>query len=246
MMRPSTSGRATFIAMSRAARPWVPSRQAASLEVANTTCSTGQSAAANGVCAASPPGAATAKPVAFRITSGGASASTSSRIAAATGSFRLATNTGSAFSPRRARPVDQGIDRGEVSRLHQRPVEDDGRDRPALLPALAQRREVAGLAAAGVDAGAQQRPRLAPLPLPADQGRGIAQELCGVVDAAMDQVLPQPVPGLGRHGGEFGELRVRLVVAGEEGQRRCRARGRSRRSARRRRASSRGRPAGGR
>ncbi len=89
--RPSTSGSATFMAMSRAARPYVPSRHAASLPPENTTWSTGQSAPTKGVSVAAAPGVETANPVALRITAAGAPASVSPRKPAETGSLRLVT-----------------------------------------------------------------------------------------------------------------------------------------------------------
>ena len=53
----------------------------------------------NGVGVRLMPGTETANPVALRMTSGGAPLSSSPRVAAATGSLRLATKTGSGFSP---------------------------------------------------------------------------------------------------------------------------------------------------
>ena len=122
--------------------------------------------------------------------------------------------------PALLQPRNQGIDRGKVPRLHQGAVEDDGGDRTSVLPAGAKGGELARpitrARCAGVDPGAEQRLRLAPLARPPDQRGGEAQELGGVVDAAVDQVLPQPVPGLGGDGGKLGELGVGLIVAGKE------------------------------
>ncbi len=100
MMRPSISGSATFMAMSRASRPRVPRRQAPSSPPAKITCSTGQSdpSSTPGRCVS--PGAETAKPVAFSTMSGGASASTPARIAADCGSLRLDAKSGSGLRPR--------------------------------------------------------------------------------------------------------------------------------------------------
>ncbi len=89
-MRPSTSGSATFMAMSRADRPRVPSAQSASVPPEKTTCRTGQSAASNGVCLRAAPGLETAKPVALRTIPGSASARIPRTVSAETGSLRLA------------------------------------------------------------------------------------------------------------------------------------------------------------
>ena len=67
-MRPSTSGSATFIAMSRADSPCVPLAQPASSPPASTTCSTGRPVASKGVGRRPAPGVDTAKPVAFSTT----------------------------------------------------------------------------------------------------------------------------------------------------------------------------------
>ena len=70
-----------------------------------------------------------------------------------------------------------------------------------------------------VEAGAQQRRRLPPLRGPAQETRGVGQEVGGVLGPAVDAVLPQAVAGLGRHQAEAGELGVGLVVARHQGQR---------------------------
>ena len=100
--RPSTSGNATFMAMSRALSPRVPWRQAASSVPANITWRTGQSrwgpGGSNGA-----PGTDLAKPVAFSTTSGGAALRIPSTMAAATGSLRLVRKIGSGLMARSRR-----------------------------------------------------------------------------------------------------------------------------------------------
>ena len=105
-MRPSTSGRATFIAMSRAVRPWAPFAQDSADAPDKTTWKIGASLAqwaARGFCVAVSLalGELTAKLVQLSMTVGGASMKRVSRVATDTGSFRLATKIGSGFRPAR-------------------------------------------------------------------------------------------------------------------------------------------------
>jgi hypothetical protein len=89
-IRPSTSGRATFMAMSRAERPFMLSRHWASVPPEKTTWMTGQSRSSKGVARRSAPGLDSAKPVAFSTISAPASASRRRTTSAETLSFRLA------------------------------------------------------------------------------------------------------------------------------------------------------------
>ena len=99
-MRPSTSGSATFMAMSRAESPRVPARQSFSLPPENTTCSTGAPVAFNGESTVGLPGVETANPVPFRTTPAPLSASSDSMTPAETGSFRLVQ-----YSDRQSTPL---------------------------------------------------------------------------------------------------------------------------------------------
>ena len=74
LLRPPTSGSATCIARSRGLRPFLPSCQSSSVPLDSTTCSTGASAASNGVAACAAPGCEIAKPVQLSVMSGVASA----------------------------------------------------------------------------------------------------------------------------------------------------------------------------
>ena len=78
------------MAMSRAERPCVPSRQASMFPPEKTTCSTGPSIPSKGVSPRAWPGRPTAKPVALSTSPAPASASSCATISAETGSFRLA------------------------------------------------------------------------------------------------------------------------------------------------------------
>ena len=98
MMRPSSSGNATFIAMSRASRPRAPARQLGSSPPEKITCSTGQSGAAKGLVSPAP--VDTANAVAFSTMSGGASPKTFSMIAAESASFSDDTKIGNGLRPR--------------------------------------------------------------------------------------------------------------------------------------------------
>ena len=86
------------------------------------------------------------------------------------------------------------------------------------MPSGAHRCEVDVGGARPVEPGAHQRPRLPPVAVAADQTRGVAQELAGVVGAAVHQVLPQAVTGLGADGRKPRQLGVRLIIAGQERQ----------------------------
>ena len=97
-MRPSTSGSATFMAMSRGERPRVASAHCRSVAPAKIACSTGTPASANGVsCGA--PGRETAKPVALRTISGSVVRMSVPISSAAGASRRLVTKMGSGSSP---------------------------------------------------------------------------------------------------------------------------------------------------
>ena len=67
--------------------------------------------------------------------------------------------------------------------------------------------------------GGRQRLRFAPLGFPAEQKGGITQELSGVVGAAVDQILPQPMRGILGQGGQRRQLGIGLGVAGQPGDR---------------------------
>ena len=100
-IRPSTSGNATFMAMSRAERPRVPARQSFSLPPENTTCSTGAPVALSGESTAGFPGVETANPVPFSTIPAALSASSDSMTPAETGSFRLVQYSGRQSTPLR-------------------------------------------------------------------------------------------------------------------------------------------------
>ena len=123
------------------------------------------------------------------------------------------------IQPRLGDALDQGVHRFQVAGLDQRPIEGQRRHRPVRLPVRPHRFEIAAIPSWPVEAGAQQRPRLPPFAFRAEQRRGEPEEVQGVVDAAVDAVLPQPVPGLPRNGRIARQLRIRLIVAGEEGNR---------------------------
>ena len=120
-IRPSSSGKATFIARSRAVKPALDCAQSCWRLAARTTCKTGASTAPNGPTERSlgsvsaPPAnvfwltvswltvsclaSDTAKLVKFRMISALACCRLSATMAALSGSFRLATNSGNGFRP---------------------------------------------------------------------------------------------------------------------------------------------------
>ena len=125
-IRPSTSGSATFMAMSRGERPRVASAHCRSVAPAKIACNTGTPAWAKGVsCGA--PGRETAKPVAFRTIRGSA-ARMSAPISSAAGlSLRLVTKMGSGFEACVLERRNQRIHGRERASLQQRPIEDHAR-----------------------------------------------------------------------------------------------------------------------
>ena len=129
--RPSSSGRATFIARSRADRPRVPARQAASLPPASTTWSTDRARPA--AWDAMHPGPRR-RPVAFRTTDACARCRRSRTSGAPIGSLRLAVKIGNAFNRSLPRRLDQR-DRWhlQVACLDQSAIEHQGRDRSVRL-----------------------------------------------------------------------------------------------------------------
>ncbi len=113
---------------------------------------------------------------------------------------------------------DQGVDRREIARLNQGAVEHQGGRGSAGLPASLQIVEGRTADARPVQPGAEQRRGLVPWLLAAEQTRRIGQKLRGVIEAAMDAVLPEAMAGLGRQSGPGGKLGVRLIVARQRGE----------------------------
>ncbi|MCY1350912.1 hypothetical protein D9M69_371580 [compost metagenome] len=113
----------------------------------------------------------------------------------------------------------EGVDEGGVRRLQVGAIEEQGGHRrigapvrpPVLQPRLAQAWVVEGDAGQGL--------WLAPAvvafkPLAGDA----AEELPGIVQAALAQVLPEAFGILGRHVAEVGQLGIGAVIAGHEDQ----------------------------
>ena len=119
----------------------------------------------------------------------------------------------------RAEGVHEGIDGGEVGRLDVGAVEDDGGGGGAFDPARGDLVEAARPDLRVVEAGARERRGLPPLARMPDEVGGEGEQVAGVRRPAVHAVLPQAVRALGRHRAEGGQLGVRLVVAGEEGER---------------------------
>ncbi len=163
MTRPSTSGSAMFMAMSRGPSPAAESRHCSSVVPARITCNTGQSAAANGDAAALP-GAATAKAVVVNATSGGCVASISVNVAVATGSLRLETKTGSTFMPRDCNAAIMESMTTVSPRLDQGAIDRERGQRPVLTP---RRTQIAQHLS-----GRIETPRAARAPVHANRRRG--------------------------------------------------------------------------
>ena len=113
----------------------------------------------------------------------------------------------------RLQGLDQAVDHREITCLDQRPVEHHGRDGAARFPAGTDRGEVGSGETRPVEPGTQQRCRLAPGLVAAEQARGIRQKLLGIVQATVHAVLPQPMARLGRQRAPAGKLGIRTVVA---------------------------------
>ena len=179
-------------------------------------------------------------PVAFRITAGGCAAKHARpSSAAASSSLRLLTKTGSGRSRARRQRLHQRIDRRRVAGLHERPVEHDRHD-PSLAPPpgsdLGEARQSRAPASTARRAAAAPA---RPIRSAADQARRIAQKIVGIARAAFGQIAPQPSARSGRQGREPRQFGVGLVVAGQQRERDCRYRGRSRPDARHRTANRR-------
>ncbi len=121
--------------------------------------------------------------------------------------------------PGRGERRDQRIDGGEVAALQHRAIEDDGGERPIRLPAAAQVVERRLRQARPIQAGAQQDCGLAPVGGTADERAGVEQQVPRVPGATLHAVLPEPMRIRSRKGGERRQLRVGLVVAGQDRQR---------------------------
>ena len=83
----------------------------------------------------------------------------------------------------------------------------------------AQRFEIGIGHARPVQASAEERRRLTPFGIAADQRRRVGQQIARVGRAAMDRVLPEAMTSLGLQGRDPGELGVGLVVARQHGER---------------------------
>ncbi len=136
----------------------------------------------------------------------------------------------------------EGVDRQEVARLDQRPVEDDKGEGAAIGPKVVERE---GPATLPVEPRSQQRGRLQPRQRVADQRGRVAQTLFRIGDAALAEVAPEPSAGLRLERAPVVELGVRSVVAREHGQGDRVAADRRRPPAPGHSSSSRGRPADG-
>ena len=147
-----------------------------------------------------PPGAETAKPVAFRMTDAGAARREGRGPAARrSASLRLAAKIGSAFSRSPPSACDQRIDDREVACLHQRPIEHEGRDRPSGCQC---RRSVCEV---GLRQPGQYRPARSS-GAGSGQGSSLPSSARGVgagtdrrCRGRLHQVVPEPVAG---HGGQ--------------------------------------------
>ena len=176
-IRPSTSGSATFIARSRGERPRVPSRQAASLPPASTSCSTARPGSSSGVAAPFARGSRRQSRWRSGPRRARASASSVRDQRRATGSLRLAVKIGSGLRPAAVERRDQRVDRGEVAGLDQGAIEHERRDRRGPLASAPQIGEVGLGQARPVEPGAQQRRRLPPGLVAPEQAGGVGQEL---------------------------------------------------------------------
>ena len=99
-IRPSTSGKAIFIARSRDVSPWEEASQASFELLDNTTCKTTLSSSSSTVPLCLVFMEETANPVAFNTSGGEHLENSSLKVATDTGSLRLEINTGRTFIPR--------------------------------------------------------------------------------------------------------------------------------------------------
>ena len=143
-----------------------------------------------GCCAVAPPGLPTAKLVALRTMSGGASAKSAARVAAERSSLSEATKTGSGFRPSARRPAISAST-GSRPPLQEGAVEDQRGGGRAGGPGGAEGGEVAEAVAGVVGAGAEQRRGGRGARAAAEHVRGVAQEARGIVGAAFGEEGPE-------------------------------------------------------
>ena len=115
--------------------------------------------------------------------------------------------------------VDQRVDDAQVPGLHQSPVEDQRRHRRTRPPFIAHGIQVRVLEARPIEPGADQRPGFPPFGLVTDEAGGEKEEIARVLGSAVNAVLPQPVVGLRTQRRQPRQFGVRLIVAGQKGNR---------------------------
>ena len=119
----------------------------------------------------------------------------------------------------RRQRIAERVDGSEVGRLQVGAVEDDGGGGRARGPRGRQLLQAAHARTRPVEAGPGQGSGLPPLARAADQVRREGEQVSRVLRSRVHAVLPQAVGGLGRRRAERDELRVGLIVAGQERER---------------------------
>ena len=216
-MRPSTSGSATFIAMSRAESPCVPFAQSSSRPPRQHDLEHGPSARVERGLPAfgrarrgdREPGRVEDEAHAHVLEHGGHEIRGDGIPEA-----RHVEREGVHPAPAKGR--DQRVDGSEVGGLHVGAVEDDGGARGALGPSRDDLVEAARPGRRVVETGAGKRGGLAPLGRKSDELGRESEQAAGVRRPPVHAVLPQAMGIGGRHGAERGEFGVGLVVAREE------------------------------
>ncbi len=103
--------------------------------------------------------------------------------------------------------------------LHERSVEDHGHHRGAGGPVSGDRIGIGHRRARPVIAGSQQRPRRLRARLAAEHVVRETQKCRGVLRAALDAAREEVFPIRAVHAGQVSQVDIRLVIAGEQGER---------------------------
>jgi len=124
--------------------------------------------------------------------------------------------------PRPQQRFDQPVDRVQSCALHQSAVENQRYNGRAVGPAVLGGGQVRHARAGPIDACAEQRSRGHGLVGAVEHGLRVAQEVLGVLRPALDQIGPESVVVCVAYCRQAAQLRVGLVVAGQQGQRHAR------------------------
>ncbi len=113
---------------------------------------------------------------------------------------------------------DQGVHRRKVAGLHQCPVKHDGRRRRVFLPIFLHILQGRQGNAGPVETRPDQWRWLQPIDVAVQKRCAEPQQVLRIAPAPMGAVLPDAVTGVRGEGGIRLQLRVRVIVAGNDGE----------------------------